>query len=89
EATASVINPQVKEANTIVSKPQAIKAKEATVSVTKPQAKEANAIVSKSLEKVALTKNPKPVVNEKVATTERNDSATRYYKYPATLNPPN
>jgi membrane peptidoglycan carboxypeptidase len=89
EATASVTKPQVKEVNAIVSKPQAIITKDATASVIKPQVREVTATVSKSLAKVALTKKPKPAVNEKVATTDRNDSATRYYKYPTTPNPQN
>ena len=86
ETPARLNKPQVKEANAIASKPQV---KEATATVSKPQVKEATAIVSKSLAKVALTKDPKPSVNEKVATTDRNDSATRYYKYPTTPKPPN
>ncbi len=89
EATASVTKPQVKEVNAIVSKPQAIITKDATASVTKPQVREVTATVSKSLAKVALTKKPKSAANEKVATTDRNDSATRYYKYPTTPNPQN
>jgi len=85
EAAAVVIKPQVKEAAAKVIKPLA---KEATAKVTKPQVKEAAAIMTKPLAKVALTKNIKPSVNEKITTTDRNDSATRYYKYPATPNPP-
>jgi membrane peptidoglycan carboxypeptidase len=48
---------------------------DATVKDTRPVAKE------------ATTKNIKLSANEKTITTDKNDSATRYYKYPTTPKP--
>jgi len=97
EATAKVTKPLTKDAAVKVTKPLA---KEATAKVTKPLAKEAAVIVTKPLAKEAvnevtkplaksiLSKNTKLSVNEKITTTDQNDSATRYYKYPVIPNPP-
>jgi hypothetical protein len=85
ETTAKVTKPQVKETAAIVTKPQV---KETAAIVTKPQVKEAPAIVTTPLANVALTKNSKLSVNEKITKTDIDDSATRYYKYPTIPNPP-
>ena len=104
EATVKVTKPQIKEVAAIITKPQVKEVtakvtkpqvKEAAAKVTKPQVKEAAVIVTKPKVKVtkpqinvALTKNTKPSVSEKITTSDRNDSATRYYKYPTTPIPP-
>jgi len=58
-------------------------AKITVVNNIKPLAKETTAKVTKP-----LTKNIKQPVNEKVTTTDKNDSRTRYYKYPTTPKQP-
>jgi membrane peptidoglycan carboxypeptidase len=64
-------------------------AKIAAAKNLKSPAKEATAKVTKPLAKGTLTKNTKLSVNEKITTPDdKNDSATRYYKYPTTPNPP-
>ncbi len=104
EATVKVTKPQIKEVADIITKPQVKEVtakvtkpqvKEAAAKVTKPQVKEAAVIVTKPKVKVtkpqinvALTKNTKPSVSEKITTSDRNDSATRYYKYPTAPIPP-
>ncbi|MDD1613066.1 MAG: carboxypeptidase, partial [Methylococcaceae bacterium] len=85
EAAVKVTKPLVKESTAIVTKPQV---KETAATVTKPPVKQATAKVTKPLANVALTKNTKPSVNEKITTTDKNDSETRYYKYPTTPKPP-
>ncbi|MDD1641659.1 MAG: carboxypeptidase, partial [Methylococcaceae bacterium] len=97
EATVKVAKPQVKETAAIVTRPQVKEGvakvtkplvKETTAKVAKPQVKEEVAKVTRPLAKVTLTKKTKPSVNEKITTTDRNDSATRYYRYPTTPIPP-
>ncbi|MFA5923574.1 MAG: transglycosylase domain-containing protein [Methylococcaceae bacterium] len=85
EDAVKVTKPVVKEATIKVTKPQV---KGTTAKVAKPQVKEEVAKVTKPLAKVTLTKKTKPSVNEKITTTDRNDSATRYYRYPTTPIPP-
>jgi membrane peptidoglycan carboxypeptidase len=79
KANANAIKPLAKETTVKVTKPLA---KETTVKVTKPLVKETTAEVIKPPAKVALTKNTKLAVDEKITSTDKNDSATRYYKYP-------
>ena len=104
ETTAKVTKTRVKEMAAIVTKPPVKEAtvkvtklmgKEPTPKVAKPQVKETAATVkqatakaAKPLANVALTKDTKPSVTKKITTSDRNDSATRYYKYPATPIPP-
>jgi membrane peptidoglycan carboxypeptidase len=76
------VKPRAKELDT---KPLA---KEAVVNITKPVARQTTAKDTNPLAKVTLTKNTKLSVNEKITTTDKNDSATRYYKYPAIPGPP-
>ncbi|MFZ2171324.1 MAG: transglycosylase domain-containing protein [Methylococcaceae bacterium] len=54
---------------------------------TKPLSQDATAKVAKSPVKVATTKNIKLSASEKITTTDKNDSKTRYYKYPTTPKP--
>ena len=76
------IKPRAKEIDT---KPLA---KETVVNITKPVARQTTAKDTNPLAKVTLTKNTKLSVNEKITTTDKNDSATRYYKYPTIPSPP-
>ncbi len=92
ESTAVLSKPQIKESVAVLSKPQI---KETAATIIKPPVKQESTPVKpdtskviKPLTKVALSKNNKLPVNEKIASTERKDSATRYYKYPPIPNPP-
>ena len=76
------IKPRAKEIDT---KPLA---KETVVNITKPVVRQTTAKDTNPLAKVTLTKNTKLSVNEKITTTDKNDSATRYYKYPTIPSPP-
>ena len=71
------------EATAKVTKPLA---KVAVVKVTKPLPKEATAKATMLLTKVTLTKNTKLSADEKITTTDKNDSVTQYYRYPTTPN---
>ena len=53
----------------------------------KPLAKVATAKGAKPLAKAATSKSTKLSANEKITTTDKNDSATRYYKYPIPPKP--
>jgi membrane peptidoglycan carboxypeptidase len=62
--------------------------KDITAKVTKPLTKDATAKDTKPIAKEATAKNTKLSANENIITTDKNDSATRYYKYPTTPKPP-
>jgi len=81
--SAKKVKPLIKEATAKVTKPLA---KVAVVKVTKPLPKEATAKATMLLTKVTLTKNTKLSADEKITTTDKNDSVTQYYRYPTTPN---
>jgi membrane peptidoglycan carboxypeptidase len=96
KATVKVTKPKVKEMPVKVVKPLD---KPATAKATMPLVKEAAPKVIKPLAKVtkspvpvkeATAKATKPLVKEettRISTTDKNDSATRYYKYPIPPKP--
>ncbi|MDD2660597.1 MAG: transglycosylase domain-containing protein [Methylococcales bacterium] len=87
-----IVKPVPKVTNTKKREPVA---KSAVPTVYKPMlekigdraAKVPSPKIIKPLAKESLIKNTKLSENEKLPSTEKNDSATRYYKYPTAFNP--
>jgi protein TonB len=80
---AENVNPVIKETN--FKKAKHI-TKVTSAKKVKPLVKEATYKATKPLTKVSLTKNTKLSADEKITTTDKNDSATQYYRYPTTPN---
>mgnify|MGYP003392416949 CR=1 FL=1 len=80
DAAVKAAKPPVKEIAAKVSRPSV------KVSVAKPPVKETAVKAAKPLVKETSPVNTKPV-NKKTTVTDKNDSATRYYKYPTPPKP--
>jgi membrane peptidoglycan carboxypeptidase len=76
---AKVAKPLVEKVPAKVTNPMIEKT---VVKVAKPLVEKAPAKVINPLTEKVTAKVTKPLVNEKINSTDKNDSATRYYKYP-------
>ena len=79
-AVVKITKPLVVKTPPAVTKP--VTEKVIAKVATKPPVKVTTTEIIKPLAKETVPKNTKPPVNEKVTLTDKNDSATRYYKYP-------
>jgi membrane peptidoglycan carboxypeptidase len=91
KAPVKVTKPMVEKTVVKVAKPLVEKApakvtnpmiEKSVVNVAKPLVEKAPAKVINPLAEKVTAKVTKPLFNEKINSTDKNDSATRYYKYP-------
>ena len=79
KTVVKVAKPLVEKAPAKVTNPMIEKS---VVNVAKPLVEKAPAKVINPLAEKVTAKVTKPLFNEKINSTDKNDSATRYYKYP-------
>jgi membrane peptidoglycan carboxypeptidase len=91
KAPAKVTNPMIEKAVANVAKPLVEKAparvanplvEKAPAKIINPLTEKAPAKIINPLAEKVTAKVIKPLVNEKINSIDKNDSATRYYKYP-------
>jgi membrane peptidoglycan carboxypeptidase len=91
KAPAKVTNPMIEKAVANIAKPLVEKAparvanplvEKAPAKIINPLTEKAPAKIINPLAEKVTAKVIKPLVNEKINSIDKNDSATRYYKYP-------